>query len=145
MQKKFKALGAATLFQIGVAACFSNCGKPFHTDSYLSSQKDSMAIAIAEPASQFESKGQLKISGSCASDYSVAVYGDVVTSQDVPCATKLFSASVELSSPDGHKTVRILQTDGRGNSFADSRAFHRDPVAPQIRVLNPAASSVVQN
>ena len=110
-------------------------------------QRDSTAplVQILMPAANSVHNAAFTISGSCETGLPVSLTGGLVAPVSVSCVANAFSASIQLSAPDGLKTVSASQTDGVGLVGTDSRAFLRDTTGPTVIITAPAPLSTHQS
>lgn len=101
-------------------------------------------LTITSPAANSLARTSLILSGACENGIAVQISGaGAAAASSTTCANGAYSASVNLSSGEGSKTLQVSQTDAVGNASTVSRIFVRDSVVPTLTIASPAAGANV--
>jgi hypothetical protein len=103
------------------------------------------SVQILQPVAQLNTKGAIRLTGSCADGLKVSIYGDVAAPLEADCVSGRFSSDLVLVSPDGAKNIYVRQTNSQGQAASDQRAFVRDTTAPAVSFSAPAQNASVSS
>ncbi|MEQ1878013.1 MAG: hypothetical protein ABL958_15325, partial [Bdellovibrionia bacterium] len=95
-------------------------------------------LAIVQPDPRAETRGSLELRGSCRVGFSVFAFGGGLDQAvSAPCDSGSFSISLNLSGPDGVKSIVVQQVTSEGIALSDERSFIIDTLTPVLVVNVP--------
>lgn len=104
------------------------------------------AIAITAPAANTVAVSGVRIQGTCEPGFAISLSGAGLASPNSAiCSAGLFAVDILFTIGDGVKNIIASQTDANGNVGSDNRNFVSDTIAPVVKILAPAALSIVRN
>ncbi len=102
-------------------------------------------VLITTPITPYVNSTFISVIGECESGFDVnlsqAGGGNLTTA----CANGRFQAQFPSTGGDGSKTITASQTDRANNTGSDEQIYIVDTTIPIVRILTPAANTIVKN